>query len=265
MTRLMPKTNYLSPKNDTPMITPTSLRDKDDETSLLHYLTPEMQAAIHRIPDDIFNLSEKELHKRMEPDALLCRLRLSFWDEYQRIMVQGGAIDMTQVCHGNCTREYFYKKILLDPLQLMWIITPPQDYYLSMREMLDQGLQQLRKIIMQPFVVDKVVKVKDADGNLHDKIVQIVDTRVMAEIRAAVTMVDQRVKGAIVQRMQVTQKNLNMNLEGAPALHAAGFGGDMDLDQLEALDKKLQQIKQRVSSAEALPPSQEVIVHAGED
>lgn len=214
---------------------PTSIKDGDDPASLVNIAPPELEHFIVNIPEELMGLDEKELHTRVKPDDMLCRLRIAFWDEYQQAHNTGCQMLMANIVRGCCTQEYFYKWVAAKPLKMRWIIQVPKNYYLAMREMLDLGLGKLREILDLPIMIEKKIKTgKDEYGNFTFETVMEPNTKVISEMRAITTLLDQRVKGAIVQRLAIQQQSINYNVEGTPA----NIEG-LDLKGLEALENKI--------------------------
>jgi hypothetical protein len=61
-------------------------------------------------------------------------------------------------------------------------------------------------------------------------------------------MVDLRVKGAVIQRLNVEQKSLNMNVDASSSVK--GLSGRMDeysLEELERMERSLKRINTRVN------------------
>jgi len=187
----------------------------------------ELRPFLDRLPESIMGKTEDELRHSLKPDDMLCRLRISFWDEYQRAHNTGGTMVLENIIRGCCSEEYFLAYVAIKHEKLRWIIEVPKDYYLAMREMLDLGLSRLRDILKIDFMEDVPVRV-----GKEIEYVKRANPRIMAEIRTVVQLLDQRVKGAIVQKLAIKQESVNYNVD-------SGNMSDMNLQQLEALEKRL--------------------------
>lgn len=226
------------------MPTPTSLNDPEDPTSLESFVPPKVAAAIRRFSNDLLRMTEADLRRELKPDDMLCRLRLAFWDEYQRAHNLGEKMVTKHIVSGVCSEDYFYKWILTDQLKMRWVCQVPKDYYLSMREMLDRGLDRLRDILELDFMEIKYVKV----GKDQYQRQSVVNTKILSEIRAAVQMLDNRVKGAVMQKVAIQQQSLNYNIN-----HEANDEdlGALTLEQLSMLEEKLSAVDKRLTAAGA--------------
>jgi hypothetical protein len=132
-------------------------QDIPDIVSVLGMLPKEVAAMIHRTKDqmpDLFEMDESALYKFLrsegrQPTPTDNRLRLNFWNEYERAKSKGRNIHVTEVCLGVCSREYFYKSYLQNPWKVSWLFLPPAAYTLKMEETLSFGLDQMREILSQ--------------------------------------------------------------------------------------------------------------------
>jgi hypothetical protein len=113
---------------------------------------------------------------------------------------------------------------------------------MALREMLYQGLGRLREILKLPFVVEELVLHKgqvvlDTAGQPIMR--KRVDKGLVTEIRQVVTTLADRVHGAIVNRIQVDQRNVSLNMH-------AGTPQDplptVATDHLKAIDAQLAEI-----------------------
>lgn len=211
-----------------------SIFDESQPRTLINIVTPDVQIAIKRLSQrrrHIFFLDEREFKKRVDPDAVTSRLRLSFWDEYTRAQDKGETMKVKNICNGCCSVDYFYKAVLTNSNKLAWIICPPKDYMLAMRELLDVGIDEWRDILTMKHVNKK--------GQIN--------VALIAQKIKIVQMLDLRVKGAIIQKLQVSQKNLNVNVDG-PALHE-----DMSMEDLQALESQLNRITEAAAPLRLTP------------
>lgn len=164
------------------------------------YLTekcPTLNEAIKRTilesPD--LMVQDYEYHKQQNQTVTTMRIRMSFWHEYETAVVRGANMRMSQIIGGVCTETYFRAKVLTDNKKMAFILCPPTDYVVQVKEALSAGMENLRKIVS--------AKVVDDDGYLMPKAADMVIK--------AVQMLDLRIKGAIVQRIDQRSVNLNMN------------------------------------------------------
>lgn len=235
-----------------------SIKDTESPYSLLSLTEGPLKAAIEALPDDLVEASEADLKKLLNPDELTCRLRIQFWDEYNAACDQNRMIRPANVMRGLTFAEYFYKHVLSNEAKVAWIVKPPQDFLLAMRDLLYLGLERLREIMTQPLVdkiplMQKGVPMRDHNGNVLYK--EIVNSKLITEIRQITEKLSDRVHGAVIQRMQVDQRNANLHVvAGADPLSA------LPTDALAALDSQLQNINQRIALA---APKEGVTVELG--
>jgi hypothetical protein len=88
------------------------------------------------------------------------RLRLSFWDEYDRAVETGSKMRVGHIVHGVCQQDYFYNEFLKKPHKVIWMITPPASFETLKEEALCLGIGQIRDILETPHVVDGVIDEK---------------------------------------------------------------------------------------------------------
>lgn len=235
------------------------LRDKDFERSLVNIVDPRVAAAIQAIPDRLFTLSETALRREVNPDELCCRLRLQFWDEYQAAQDEQRSMTMAAVMKGVTYAEYFYKQVLPFPEKLIWIVTPPTDYLVAIRDLLFVGIERLRELLRTPIV--RRVYVRDKKGNLVlDKkgrpfMEDFVDVKLAAEVRQIVEKLSDRVHGAVVQRMHSKHDVQTASLH----VHAAADPlNSLPHKQLLDLDQQLASISKELEAVAPKPVAQQV-------
>lgn len=170
------------------------LFDRDAPRSMWNLIPESLQTHISKVPLELLQLSEHELDKKLDPDAMTSRLRISFWLEYDRAQVTQSKMRISSVYSPVCSKQYWCTNILSSQERLAWILCPPGDYILAMREVLMQGTKVIRKIIMAKNVVDD-------DGNLNPKAAGVV--------LKAIELVHVKVHGTPVIRME--SKNMNIN------------------------------------------------------
>lgn len=176
---------------------------KNQYENLLELLPRVVAETVAAIPEEYFELQPHELKARIEAEGhqlttMDQRLRLSFWNEYHTAMGEGRTMTMNNVYAGSCTKQYFYKKILTDAAKLAFVCQPPQDYMKAMEECLMFGIDRIRELLSLPFY--------DKGGRL--------DSRFAAVLVKAVQLLDLRVKGAVVQKIESRTLNVNAQMTG---------------------------------------------------
>jgi hypothetical protein len=201
---------------------PIDLWDRENPRSVVNLIpdttAQKLLAAVTAKPE-LFTMDERALRLAVRPTPNDNRLRLAFWNEYNRAQEQNTPMRMVSVFAGVVTHQFWDNHYLTKPENVAWLITPPASYLVMAEEALAHGIERLRDILDLP-VVDAYGKVNVKLGELQAKIV---------------AMLDLRVKGAVVQK----NMNLNVNTSDAKAVNA------MTLESMEEIQKKLREIEKR--------------------
>lgn len=185
-----------------------------------------IEEALNKKPE-IFNLSERELLDHMrrndypKPQAVDNRLRLKFWVEYDRAQAHIDKMVVERVCGGICSDTYFIGTYLAVPENVAYMLTMPIKYEVFIEEALNHGLNELREILDLPNFTPK--------GK--------VDVGVLGIKVKIVAMLDMRLKGGVVQRLE--QKNLNLHVSGV-----ANDAGQLLMENnIEKIEERLKEIR----------------------
>jgi hypothetical protein len=159
-------------------------------------------------------------------------------------------MNIENVFARTCTRNYWEGVILRHPKKVLWIITPPQDYLLSMREILYMGLGRMKEIMALPLeskvpLLSKSGEpLKDADGKPIFKVT--INTKLIGEIRQIMEKVTDRVQGSVIQRVAIDQRSKNLHVHaGSVPKSVTGkttFGTD-ELNSMDDLERGLKNIE----------------------
>ncbi len=220
------------------------LWNKADDRSLINIVPPALESAFLAAANanpELFAGDERDLYKKLRdsartPSPTDNRLRLAFWMEYDRAQANFKNIRIDNVFGGICTRSYFYGAYLNNPHKVAWLLMPPTSYVVKMEETLDFGLDQLRDIL---------------EMECGPRDVKLMELK--AKI---VAMVDQRVRGAVTQRIENRNMNLNVNTSDKQVASLAITGTmdqlDLRLKQLEAMERKALNLPQNDTKAPAV-------------
>ena len=176
---------------------------------VLNLLPEKVREAGKMIPTEYLAVDPRTLQQRVQPNDIDNQLRLAFWDEYFVACDNSKKMRIEAIYPRVCSREYFYSFVVANPLRLAWMMTPPEEYMLRMRSLLEQGLQRFEEIMKLP--ITKKILVKKKDGK--EGVMSVADTKLIAEMIKIFAIVDNRVKGSVVQKLQVSQQNLNVNVD----------------------------------------------------
>jgi hypothetical protein len=207
-----------------------SLLDRSDPQALINILPPALQTALESAYESdpaLFGMDERTLYKHLSgmsrrPTITDNRLRLKFWNEYDRAQSVGNGKEMniTAILSGICSRPFFYDHYLSKPENVAWMLCIPASYEVVMEESLQFGLEQMRDILALPI---------EKDGKINTK---------LAELKAKITdMLHTRIKGAVVQ------KNLNINATPSQVQQA---GEELTMEDIQ---RRLKEIEKKKAQA----------------
>lgn len=211
------------------------LWDRMNDNSIINKVPPALQnhflEASKKRPD-LFGMDERDLFKKLRAEELTPsptdnRLRIQFWLEYDRSMTTMKRMEIMNVTAGVCSNQYFRERFLHRPEKVAWLLACPVSYTRKIEEALDFGLDRLRDMLE--------LSVTDAQGKLNLKLMEL-----QAKI---VALLDQRVKGSVVQRIE--QKNMNLNVTTSDKSVAEALTGST----MEKLDRKLKELEARERKA----------------
>jgi len=193
---------------------PVSFQDREDPFCLYHITNSgHIKATLDndRV-NEMLMMEEHNLRKKVKPSPTINRLRITFWMEYQRAMDQRCKMVLQNVYRGVCSYEYF-QKIFYDIKHLhnaVWILKPRQNYAVVMNEALDTANMRLREILEMP-IYDLVDDPKSKSGRKK----RIPNTKTAELILKAQKVLDERVKGAIVQKATAPSNAVNINVNNS--------------------------------------------------
>lgn len=172
--------------------------DEQNPRALVNIVPGEIKKSMNRVAmsrPELLEMDEVSLKKLLSPNATDSRIRISFWNEYQRAQDQGVLMKMPNVYAGLCSDQYFYGVYVKSVEKFGWILCPPASYAVSMTEALHFGVERLREILELPLLNDK--------GQTNKTNVEM--------IIKAVAMLDMRVKGAVVQKIESKTMNVHVS------------------------------------------------------
>jgi|ETNmetMinimDraft_9_1059917.scaffolds.fasta_scaffold11168_2 hypothetical protein len=182
--------------------------NKENKKSVYNMMPEKWRTLLERrgIQEEL-EKEEWEVKKGLNITPTLNRLRYSFWNEYYRAVDSNrGKMVQKNIFRGVCSMEV-YQKMLMNNAYVAWILCPPSDTVVALRETLNYGLDRVREIMDLPLY--KIESVKVGKDEFEDR--EVVDEKVANLMLKAVAMVDLRLHGSYVQVAKIEQKTLNVN------------------------------------------------------
>lgn len=204
-------------KEITPVI---SCLDDNNPRSLISILPAKMRRHLLNIPAHFLDMDEFTMEKQITAhrNPYVNRVRIAFWDEYEKAQSELRKMDLYNVAHAVGSLEQHVYKLFTDVEIAAWILCPPSSYTIFLDEALAHGLKRLREDILTLPVRDECGEVNQNNLNL---------------IMKAVAFLDMRKHGAIVQ------KSMNLNLSTTKA----EFKELSEAMNAEAIDAKIKELE----------------------
>jgi len=200
-----------------------SLYDKENPYSIWNMVPDNFRWRIDNASQELLGMEEDELRLKIKPSAMQNRIRLAFWIEYDMACNLGRKMDIRRVYAGLCTKDNF-EKMYCNSTKMAWMLTPVASYHTNMEEALETSISQLRKILDAPLFLQ--------DGSL--------DTKAANVVINVFKILDQRVHGAITQKIETKSLVVNKNI-------GAKEGGSPAMWPPEDIDVRLQQLETQLT------------------
>jgi hypothetical protein len=183
------------------------------------------------LPTSYLEFTEEDLEKMFPtPSPIVEKLRRMFWIEFDRAVEQRTMMNMSNVYPGVCTREGF-NKLIKKKENLLWLISPPEDYSASVEHLLTTGLKRINEMFTFPL--------KTKEGNFDAKLGEL--------ILKATLALDMRVKGGYLQRSVQLSKieSTNTNTNNISVM----VGTDSPTKEgLDLIDEELKKIEESITN-----------------
>lgn len=207
------------------------LGDPNDRGSLHNILPNIIVNAAFTVKEEHMSLEDKVILDKLsvETQIKLSRLRESLWLQIHAAHGQARKINNKMVYYGvTSARGLEYQ--LSYPERVSFLLRPPIDYEIALREALTCSVEQIREILHAPNL--------NAAGEVDPKIADV-KRRIFENL-------SDRVKGMPVQRTE----NLNLNKE---------VGANQDFNtalptSTEDIDKKLKELERDVNGEKDVTP-----------
>jgi hypothetical protein len=172
--------------------------EEGNPKSVINVVPDRLREMMRKLPPELLGMSDREFRKHYEAPWTVEQLRIAFWDEFWITTDNNAKMMRAAAVYSKvCSKDTFYT-YTNNPVALAYIVRPPRDYVLSMRSLLDIGMERFYEILNLPL--------EGPNGKI--------DTRLIGEIVKIVSLVDNRVKGAVAQKIMVDQttKTLSVNV-----------------------------------------------------
>lgn len=204
--------------------------DGSNPTSLYSLMPVWLKPYCDNLTDEDFAKTDVELSEELFADDTIpempYRLRIAFWDEYDRVIRYGEPMMLLDnVYNGICHLTRFRKEIG-NPKYFAWLLKPPTGYTLLLKEMSQLALQRQLEVMRLP--------ITDSKGRPNVKLIEA-QHKIFQHL-------DTRLKGAVVQKIE--QKNLNVSIDGntkslAPARQLTLDEVNKELERLRKVSESL--------------------------
>lgn len=212
------------------------IKDRENPQSVINVAPAIIGEALEAIPDTVFAMSTTELRDAFRKTRyddfteIEEKLRISFWKEYESAVTDGRKMSIQRITTGVCQLPFFRKHICGSSFRLAYILTPPEDYVLTLEELLKLATEQIRDILLLPHIK----KNGEPDARMADVKLKILESML------------NRVKGSVATRVE--SKNLNVNIENDTKSSSVVA----QITSMEDLDKKLKELAKEVSASELI-------------
>jgi hypothetical protein len=193
---------------------------------VLRRLEPKLHKVLTR--------TEGELRDHLQPDERDERVRLAFWDEYNHSTQCGKKMSLAAMLQGCMSWEAWVTVFEPSDKKMLWVLCPPISYQTAMRNILHVGTERLMEIMRLPIV--------DENGKA--------DSKTIVNILKAFQLVDLRVKGAVMQKLQIQQQSLNVHAtmnQDQVNMHMLPSSNNVPVDTLQLED--LEKLERRLDRA----------------
>lgn len=165
---------------------PLSIWEHANPRAVVNMVPDAVAENIKKIPAAWLGYSDTALRKLSEPTTRDDEIRQSFWTEYFSACDENRTMRLTAVYGRLLSRQMFYELIVHNPKKLAWMLRPPVEYTYRMQNLLEMGLNQFENILSM---------------EIDPK-----NTRLIGEIVKIVALLDNRVRGAVVQKVELNAK-----------------------------------------------------------
>jgi len=169
-----------------------SIYDKKNPNSLQNRCDTRTALLISKIPQNWHHVTESKLVSLAEPEDRDVRLRLAFWEEFNRACRCDEKMSRSRICYGICSSEVWKRYYLANWKKLVFIIRPPRQEMHLHKTLLLHGYDRIAEILHMPIQnkINKGWKEELPNGKYktHNTHYLKVDTIAIRAIRDTVKM-----------------------------------------------------------------------------
>jgi hypothetical protein len=177
-------------------------KEMDFDEQVLTVLTNDqepLKRAVTKCSENLTNKSEKVILEAANPTQVDQLLRISFWEELTNALTEGRKISERAIYNGVCSHNYWNRLRDVDEDKFTYILIPIKSYSRTNKLLLTLGQECLINILN----ADPYIK---AQGSGNKK---VLDPRIAKVQLEAYKMVEERIYGKAVNRIQTHNTNEN--------------------------------------------------------
>ena len=116
-------------------LTPELVEDELPVKSIAEYLTPKLRDVFDNLPMRLREIPVVDLEVMIEPTVLMKRLKIGFWREYRKTIVEGRTeISIISTYENICSKQHFYEHMVYHNDRFAWLLHPPVEYEIKVEE-----------------------------------------------------------------------------------------------------------------------------------
>lgn len=187
----------------------------------LKYCDETLKNKFMAVAPEIMSMDEMELERHFRPTTSDFFFRKRFWEKINEAKALGDSVvEIRDIYQGFCTKQNFFHCIKI-PYRLAWILMPITDHAALIEESFYTILKKTR---------DGIVRM---DFN----------EKTAPTILKALQFFTDRHLGPMLQKVDISQKSLNMNVDATSTIRDALSADNLD-SKFKELQSKMKDVKQ---------------------
>jgi predicted nucleic acid-binding protein len=169
-------------------------------------------------------------------------MKEKFWVEYQAAQDGKRKMYMRRVFTKDAGKDYFYDVVLRDPKLLAWVVTPPLDELLLMKDSNRLIIEEQRELAKRSVFYKKKVHDKRTGKLLYE--VDAIDYQLVAiKARLSHQWTD-RIHGTVAQHHTIDQRTLQLTAKAADL---------QTLPSMAELERRDAELRRQLEASEVTP------------